>query len=78
MFWKTVKPLFSDKLTSNSKIILIKNGTILSEEDEINEIDETLNNCFSDIITNFNIPKYEDSTIQIENINDSIFKSIKK
>ena len=40
MFWKTVKPLFSDKLTSNNKIILIENGTILSEEDEINETKE--------------------------------------
>ena len=31
-FWTTVKPLFSDKISSNNKIILIENGNILSEQ----------------------------------------------
>ena len=73
--WETVKPLFSDKLTSNNKITLIENWTIFSEEDNIAD---TLNNCFSDIITNLIIPKYEDSTTQRENIDDLILKAIEK
>ena len=72
-FWKSVKPHISYKLTSNNKIILIVNGAILSEEDEIAE---TLNNCFFDIITNLNIPKYEYSNTQVENINDPTLKPI--
>ena len=30
---KSVKPIFSYKHTSNNKIILIENGTIISEKD---------------------------------------------
>ena len=74
-FWKTVKPLFSDKISRNNKIILIENGNILSEEDAVSE---TLNNFYSNIITNLNIPEYEDTTTQVNELEDPILKAIEK
>ena len=57
-FWKTVKPFFLDKISRNNKIILIENGNVLSEEDAVSE---TQNNIYSNIITNLNIPEYENT-----------------
>ena len=37
-FWKTVKPLFSDKLQVNSAITLIEDGRVVSRDSEIAEI----------------------------------------
>ena len=34
-FWKAVKPLFSDKLQSKNKIVLIEDETIVSYDDEV-------------------------------------------
>ena len=45
-FWKTVKPVLSDKGQSSSKIILIENDTIISND---NEVAETLNGYFISI-----------------------------
>ena len=36
-FWKTVKPFFSDKLQSKSKIVLIEDETIISNDVEVAE-----------------------------------------
>ena len=75
IIWKTVKPLFSDKISRNNKIILIENGNTLSEEDAVSE---TLNNFYSNIITNLNIPEYEDTTTQVNELEDPILKAIEK
>ena len=45
-FWKTVKPILSDKGRSNSKITLIENDTIISND---KEFAETLNDYFVSI-----------------------------
>ena len=42
-FWKTVKPFFSDKLQSKSKIVLIEDETIISNDVEVAE---TMNEFF--------------------------------
>ena len=46
-FWKTVKPLFSDKSVSREKINLTENEKMLTSE---SETAETLNNFFSNIV----------------------------
>ena len=53
IFWKTIKPSFTDKGINNEKITLIENGETLSKNEEIAE---NLNNYFSDIITNLKPP----------------------
>ena len=57
-FWKTVKPLFTDK-GMNRKIILVEDDEIISESEQISE---SLNNFFADAVINLNIPQYEDRT----------------
>ena len=46
-FWKTVKPLLSDKSVSREKIKLTENEKMLTSE---SETAETLNNFFSNIV----------------------------
>ena len=65
-FWKTVKPLLSEKSVSREKINLIENEKMLTSEAETAE---ALNNFFSNIVKRLEIPKF--------NSNDSVTKNIK-
>ena len=59
-FWKTVKPLLSDKISYKETINLAVNDKILSDDQLVSD---TFNNCFNDIVknlltvTNKNFPK---------------------
>ena len=53
--WKTVKPLFTDKVMNHDKIILVEDDEIISENEQTSE---SLNNIFADVIINLNIPQY--------------------
>ena len=54
-FWKTVKPLLSNKSVSREKINLTENEKMLASE---SKTAETLNNFFSNIARKRNIPKF--------------------
>ena len=54
-FWKVVKPLLSNKIVSNKKITLAEGEEII-ETDQASA--EVLNNFFSSIIKNLEIPQY--------------------
>ena len=73
--WTTGKPLFSDKISSSNKIILIENGNILSEQRDGAEV---LNNALSNILTDLNIAQYNDPTINLEGIDNPILEAIEK
>ena len=45
-FWKTVKPLFSDKIKNQSKIVLVENDEVISDDCQVTEI---FNNHFATI-----------------------------
>ena len=51
-FWKTVKPLFSDKHFSNNKITLLEGDEIISKDNEIAEI---FNDYFANIVGNLDV-----------------------
>ena len=51
-FWKTVKPLFSNKNPMSEKIILIEDSKILSNDAEVAEC---FNEYFCNITNNFDI-----------------------
>ena len=51
-FWKTVKPLFSNKTISSDKMTLIKDDNIISENKDIAEI---FNKFFANIVKDMNI-----------------------
>ena len=74
-FWKTVKPLLSDKSVSREKINLTENEKMLTFEPETAE---TLNNFFSNIVKKLNIPKFNSNNSVTENIKDPVFKAILK
>jgi hypothetical protein len=55
-FWKTVKPLFSEKTMSTDNITLIENNIIVSEDEKVAEV---FNSFFSNAVKNLNIDYYE-------------------
>ena len=61
-FWKSVKPLFSDKITVTKIIILIENGEVLNSD---TDIVDTFNVYFSNVVQNLNTPR-ENSTLNTD------------
>ena len=74
-FWRTVKPLLSDKSKSNEKITLVEDNKIISEDKDNTEL---LNSFFSNAVKNLKIPEFSDSNPLAGNIPHPIFKAILK
>ena len=55
-FWKSVKPLFSEKTMSADNITLVENDIIITEDKKVAEI---FNSFFSNAVKNLNIDRYE-------------------
>ena len=69
LFWKTMKPFFSDRGLRDSGITLVEGDEIISEE---KEVAETLNNFFANAVKSLNInilsesrSSYDDSMLMI-------------
>ena len=77
LFWKTIKPLFSDKQQHSSNITLIENKKIISDD---LKIAETMNNFFTNIIKNLEIEGYNTDEflpdIKLDDISNIIQKFI--
>ena len=76
LFWKTVKPLFSNKASYNANIKLIDKDEIIQNDEEVGE---TLNSFFENAI--FNLKLNENSFVfnkKHTNIQDPIEKIIVK
>ena len=71
-FWKTVKPLLSDKLKSNDKITLAEDDKILTQDIKVAE---ELN---SNLAKNLKIPEYSKTNPLAEEIANPILKSVLK
>ena len=52
LFWKTVKPLFSDKTISSQKIILIDSSVIVNDDQNVSEL---FSDFFNDAVKNLDI-----------------------
>ena len=74
-FWSVVKPLLSNKVVSNEKIILVENDKIVENDKESATV---LNNFFSNIIKSLGIPQYKDAEPVGQNISDTVLKAIIK
>ena len=74
-FWKTVKPLLSDKSINSDKIHLNENEELINSESKTAEV---LNKFFSNIVKNLKIPEYENLNPNFENVKDPVFKAIWK
>ena len=74
-FWKTVKPLFSDKVQVNSAITLIEDGKVVSRDSEIAEI---FNNFFANITESLGISANEALLLPTNDIIYPIDKAVRK
>ena len=74
-FWKTVKPILSDKGRSNSKITLIENDTIISND---KEVAETLNDYFVSITDSLGLTENSEVISSTEGVSDPIDRAIIK
>ena len=74
-FWKTVKPLFSDKVKSSEKITLVHEDKIITADDENVKI---LNSCFSNLVKHLKIPEFKDIDFSAECISHPALKAIMK
>ena len=45
IFWKTVKPFLSDKIVSKEQITLVENDKIISEDSDVAQSLNSLNDC---------------------------------
>ena len=55
-FWQTIKPFLSEKTKSKEKNTLIENENLVSDDAEVANC---LNNFFSNVAKNLEIPKYD-------------------
>ena len=74
-FWKTIKPFFTDKGVNHDRILLVEENETISDNDEISE---KLTNFFPDVVKNSNIPRYEDHSVNADNIDDPTSKTKEK
>ena len=74
-FWKTIKPHFTDKDVNHDSITLVQNEETISDNKEISE---TLSNFFSEVVTNLNLPHYDDPTVNIELLDDPVARAVEK
>ena len=75
-FWRTVKPLFSDKTKSNEKITLVEDETVTTHDENKNA--ELLNLFFSSAVKNLKIPEFSDTDPFAERLSDPTLKAILK
>ena len=57
-FWNTVKPIFSEKIQVSSKITLLGNGVLVTDDKEVSEI---FNEYFANITDSVGIVQPEDA-----------------
>ena len=69
LFWNTIKSFFSDKGTTREKYTLTEEEEILDDDQKISTV---FNDFFSSIVSNLNIPQYEDQNVNLDNIDDPL------
>ena len=68
-FWRTVKPLFSDKTKSNQKITLVEEETVTTQDEKNAEL---LSIFFSSAVKNLKIPELSDTKPLAERLSDPV------
>ena len=74
-FWKTVKPLLSDKGVNTTKISLVDGGKTVTED---KEVAKTLNQYFSTAVNSLDIIENKSLLTETENLEDPVEIAIKK
>ena len=74
-FWRSVKPLFNDKVKTSLTIILMENDEIVSEDRGVATI---LNDYFSNITKSLNIADNNENVSTGDEISDPVTAAIEK
>ena len=74
-FWKTVKPLFSDRHTQDRKIVLVEGEKIISEDKAMTY---TMNTFFAHAVEELNIIGYQVENQNSLQLDDSVLNAINK
>ena len=74
-FWRSVKPLFNDKVKTSSTIVLMENDEIVSEDQAVATI---LNDYFSNITKSLNIADNNENVATGDEIPDPVTAAIEK
>ena len=69
-----MKPFFTDKGMNDNKITLVEDNEVISENEQIFE---SLNNFFA-VVINLDIPQCEDQTINTNDTDDPVLRTIEK
>ena len=75
LFWKTIKPSFSDKIITRDRIHLTENGEVVKTE---LETAETLNNFFGNVTKSLMIPKYNEYDPSTDRVKNRTIRAILK
>ena len=75
IFWKGVKLLLSNKIISDEKITIVEGDKIIRSDEETAKV---LNEFFSNVVTNLNIPQFNQIDRTSDNISDPVIKAIMK
>ena len=75
LFWKTIKPSFSDKIVTRDRIHLTVNGEVVKSE---LETAETINNFWGNVFKNLMIPKYSEYDPSIDRAENRTIRAILK
>ena len=74
-FWKTMKPLFSDKLSNHGNTTLVKNKKIISED---GEVAQAFNDFFENAVKSLEMKENSDVLMDTEGLVDPVEIAIKK
>ena len=74
-FWRTIKPLFSDKTKSNEKITSVEDQTVTTQDEQNPEL---LNIVFSNAVKNLKIPRFSNTNPLAERLSNPTLKAILK
>ena len=74
-FWKTIRPIFSNKNVTNESITLVSNNEIISKG--LNKA-ELFNKFFANIVSELNLAIDEDLIENVDHIDDPVLKAIEK
>ena len=85
-FWRTVKPLLSDKNKSSKKITLVEQRETIDTDGNIDDgvvnndvkIAEIFNRFFSNAVIDLKIPDFHGAVLLADNISHPIFRGILK
>ena len=75
MFWKSIKPFFSEKNVTNNTIILVEDENIISDDTKVGDI---MNTYFSNVVSQLDIQGYKNNNYTHNTEFDELLNTVNK